>query len=665
MNNLLNLNQSQIDAVQHFKSPLLVLAGAGSGKTKVITEKIIFASNKFKHDNELIVAITFTNKAAKEMLERIKIFNKKDKNILITTFHSFGLGILRKEANYLNYRVNFSIFDEYDCIKIIGEFLNTNDKKFILEILSKISYWKNNFILPETAIVDNMEDKKFLSTTIIDCYRHYQQTLKSCHAVDFDDLILLPIFLFNNHPQLLNKWQNKISYLLVDEYQDTNECQYRMIKLLCKKNNNFTIVGDDDQSIYGFRGANSNNLLNIKNDFNNLCIIKLEQNYRSTNTILTAANNIIKNNNNMLTKTLWSNFGNGDSIKIVSFKNEELQAEEIIKKIRLHNSLYNTKLSDYAVLYRSNFQSRILEQYLKSSNINYNISGGKSFFDNYEIKDILSYLRLVVNDKDDVSFIRALISPKRGIGNLTIDKLTTYAKFRNIPLFHAMLEEGFLMSINPNQIPILQNFSKLINTLKSNLDKIKLSDLLNDLMKSIAYDQFLYNSESSLVVAEKKLDNINSFISWLGKKSDENSDAQEIIQKINLISILENNDNNNEQAINLSTIHAAKGLEYQYVYLLSCNEGILPHQESIHNNNIDEERRLMYVAITRAKKELTISYCLQRKIEKEMTVIEKSRFIDEIGLYNIIDENKEKMQKIDNKEDFANRIKQLKELLNK
>jgi ATP-dependent DNA helicase Rep len=413
------LNQEQQRAVEYTEGPLLVLAGAGSGKTRVITHKIAYLIKECSYSPKIITALTFTNKAAKEMLFRInQLKNNLDtRGLTITTFHSLGLKILKAEAEHLGYKANFSILDSHDSAKIINDLAESTDKVIIKSIQTQISRWKNARISPEAAL-KNTEDNIAEKVAVI--YRSYQDALKTYHAVDFDDLINLPLELFSQNLEVLYKWQQKIQYLLIDEYQDTNNCQYELVKLLCKRHGKFTAVGDDDQSIYAWRGANPDNLNQLKKDFNNLKVIPLEQNYRSTMAILNVANNVIGNNPKEMLKKLWSNYGAGELVRIIAAKNDELEASMVVRKIMLHQLQYNGKFSDYAILYRSNHQARILEQFLRENHLPYIISGGQSFFEKAEIKDIIAYLRLIVNDDDDTAFLRAVTTPKRGIGIVTL-----------------------------------------------------------------------------------------------------------------------------------------------------------------------------------------------------------------------------------------------------
>lgn len=662
--NLSQLNKEQQEAVTYVQGPLLVLAGAGSGKTRVITNKIAYLINECNYSARNITAITFTNKAANEMLERVKSLNTTIdiKGLTVTTFHSLGLKILKKEAHHLGYKNNFSILDSHDSAKIINEFAESTDKVLIRSIQAKISNWKNKRISPDLALKLSQDG---IEENIARIYRGYQDTLKTYHAVDFDDLINLPLELFTTNLELLFKWQQKIQYLLIDEYQDTNLSQYELIKLICKRHHNFTAVGDDDQSIYAWRGANPENLQQLKIDFNNLKTISLEQNYRSTRNILNVANNVIKNNPKENSKNLWSDYGTGELVRILSAKNEELEANMITRKIMLHQLQYNSKYSDYAILYRSNHQARVLEQYLREHNLPYIISGGQSFFEKAEIKDITAYLRLLVNDDDDTAFIRAVTTPKRGVGAVTLEKLVNYAKNRNISLFAALFEEGFRYQCNEAQMAPLLEFGTLINDFQFRMLKEDVLEFLTELVAKIGYEIYLYEHESNSKSAEKKWGNVLSLINYLGKKATESGKKiPDLVQMITLINLLENSNKEEINAINLSTLHAAKGLEYPYVYLIGCEEGILPHQESINSNMIEEERRLMYVGITRAERELTLSHCEERRSGGELRKIERSRFIEEMGSAEVQDDALNARQKISNTAELSERLSNLQKLLN-
>lgn len=665
MQELLNkLNTQQRDAVKYTEGPLLVLAGAGSGKTRVITHKIAYLIKSIGIQAKHITAITFTNKAAKEMQERAGklVSGLNTRGLTICTFHALGLKIMREEAKNLGYKPTFSVLDSYDSGKIISDIMQTTDKALIRSMQSQISLWKNSFTSPELVQSQAKEEFDHFAARV---YLQYQDTLKTYQAIDFDDLIKLPVELFKTDLAVLHKWQLKIRYLLVDEYQDTNVCQYQLIKMLAGSQGQFTAVGDDDQSIYAWRGADSENLRLLNQDYTNLNIIKLEQNYRSTTTILGAANQVIQNNPKLFEKKLWSDFGTGEPIRLISCPNDEAEADLVVRKIMLHQLSAGTKFSDYAVLYRSNFQARVLEQAFRNYKIPYTISGGKSFFDKAEIKDIMAYLRLTINEDDDSAFIRAITTPKRGIGETTLDKLSTYAARREISLFEALFEEGFAAVCNPAQLDNVLDFGRFINDIQARQKFEPAGELLTEILRAIKYEEYLYDSEE-VKAAEKRYGNVLSFIEWMSKKGEnDNKTLPELTQTVALITLLEGQSEEEIDSVKLSTLHAAKGLEYPYVFMISCEEGILPHQESIASGSIEEERRLMYVGITRAQYELTISYCEQRRKAGALESRERSRFLAELGTKNVLDEAARRFEKITDKTELSNKFSLLKALINK
>lgn len=639
---LSSLNSPQREAVKYLDGPLLVLAGAGSGKTSVITQKISYLINEADYNPKEIAAITFTNKAALEMRERVtKLMQGTNlKGLTIATFHSLGLQILRSECALLGYKPKFSILDSSDSFKILSDVLATTDKQLLRKTQWQISNWKNAFVNPDQAKANADEEITHAAAKV---YQIYQQTLKAYQAVDFDDLIKLPVELFDTHEEALNKWQRKLQYLLIDEYQDTNACQYKLVKMLTGLRGQFTAVGDDDQAIYGWRGADVENLRQLTEDFSKLKVIKLEQNYRSTVRILRAANQVIANNPKLFEKKLWSDLGTGDLLQVTACMSEEHEAQSVVMKLQAHKFENRTYYKDYAILYRGNHQARIFEQHLRNQKIPYTISGGQSFFDKAEIKDLLSYLRLVVNEDDDPAFIRAATTPKKGIGNTTLERLGEYASTHKMSLFAAAFEGGFQSEIGNKQLEDLIKFCQYINRLQDRAAHEPAGDLLNDLLNTIQYEAFLYDTEESRS-AEVKWKNVLDFIGWLTKKGEattefgNESDGKnllELTQMVSLMSMLEGREEGEPDAVKLSTLHAAKGLEFGHVFLIGVEEGILPHRESVDlattdPTKIEEERRLMYVGITRAKKSLNISWCKKRKRAGEMEMCEPSRFIAEI-----------------------------------
>lgn len=642
---LSKLNPPQREAVKYLDGPLLVLAGAGSGKTRVITHKIVHMIEQCGYAPKEIAAITFTNKAAREMQERVgqllsespTLKAKPGKGLTIATFHSLGLQMLRQEAQSLGYKPQFSILDSSDSFKILADVLATTDKQLLKRTQWQISKWKNTFVTPDqaTALSSKTQADEELTHAAAKIYQLYQQTLKAYQAVDFDDLIKLPVELFEQHPETLDKWQRKLKYLLIDEYQDTNTCQYRLVRLITGVEGRFTAVGDDDQAIYGWRGADVENLRGLTEDFPRLKVIKLEQNYRSTVRILRSANHLIANNPKLFEKKLWSDLGTGEQIQISAARDEVHEAEAVIMKLLAHKFEHRTRFADYAILYRGNHQARLFEEQLRGHKMPYTVSGGQSFFDRAEIKDLIAYLRLIANEDDDPAFIRAATTPKKGIGNTTLERLGEYAASRHVSLFEAAFEGAFQRLLGQKQLDDLLTFCNFINTMQHRAPREPAGDILNSMLSAIKYEAFLYDSEEPRA-AETKWKNVMDFVDWLSKKgSSEEKNLLELTQTVALMSMLEGRENGEPDAVKLSTLHAAKGLEFGHVFLIGVEEGILPHRESVDNGKIEEERRLMYVGITRAQRSLHISWCRKRKRAGEMEVCEPSRFIAELPVADI------------------------------
>ena len=625
---LSRLNPTQRAAVKHLGSPLLVLAGAGSGKTGVITHKIAYLISECGYQARNVAAITFTNKAANEMKERVgKLLGGREaKGLTISTFHALGMQILREEATHIGYKKQFSIFDTADTGKIISELLGSPDKQEIRTAQSVMSNWKAAFLTPAQAqSMAEDEDQQRLALL----YQRYQETLRAYQSVDFDDLIRLPVELFQTNAEVAERWQQRFRYLLVDEYQDTNDCQYQMMKLLAGDRAAITAVGDDDQAIYAWRGASTANLSNLQKDYPSLQVIKLEQNYRSSQRILHSANELIKNNTKLFEKKLWSEHGPGDQVRVFAAKDEENEAESVVLRLLAHKFEHRTRFADYAILYRSNHLSRVFEQQLRTHKVPYTVSGGTSFFDHAEIKDLTAYLRLIANPDDDPAFIRAITTPKRGIGNSTLEKLASHAGTRHISLFEAAFEPVMAELLQPRQHEDLITFCNFINRMQSRADKEPCNEVMNDLLEAIDYETWLFDSFEPKQ-AENKWKNVQDFTGWMNRKSEEDDKNMiAMTQLIALLNLLESRDQDTD-AVSLSTLHASKGLEYGHVYLVGVEEGILPHERSEEPEQIEEERRLMYVGITRAQRSLQISYCTRRKRGKETAGCDPSRFIAEL-----------------------------------
>ena len=642
------MNRPQSEAVHYMDGPCLVLAGAGSGTTRVITTKIAHLIEQCGYDARSIAAVTFTNKASLEMQERIAKLLKEPKlakQITVSTFHSLGVQILRKEAKELGLKDRFSIMDSDDCFSLVQDLAMTTDKQIIRGIQTAMSLWKNALVDPDTALKQAITEDEAQAARI---YRSYVATLSSYQAVDFDDLIRLPVELFRSNDEVRDRWQRKLRYLLVDEYQDTNTCQYELVKLLVTglgKKPMFTAVGDDDQAIYAWRGATLENLKQLQVDFSDLKVIKLEQNYRSSTRILQAANSVIGNNPKLFEKQLWSEHGLGDPVKVMAMQDDEHEAVQVAIMISAHKFERRAKFADYAILYRGNHQARIIEQALRKERIPYTISGGQSFFDRAEIKDIVSYLRLVANADDDPAFIRAVTTPKRGVGQATLEVLGSFAGQWQCSLFEAVFKGGLEAKLNDRQLGPLRNFCNFINGLEARASKRgeNAAELLDEMMKEINYEFYLYDTFDERQ-AQSKWQNTLDFVNWLKEKgtggrdgADEEKSLLELTQMVALMTMLEGKDEEPD-AVRMSTLHASKGLEYPHVFLVGVEEGILPHKgdpdapiETL-GARIEEERRLMYVGITRAQRSLHVTWCKRRKRARESVNCEPSRFIKEMKL---------------------------------
>ena len=627
------LNPQQQEAVIHLGSPLLVLAGAGSGKTRVITQKIAWMIRNKVCSAAQIAAITFTNKAAREMRERASHLLSKEeaKGLTVSTFHTLGLNIIKREAKRLGYKNNFSILDSQDSQAILKELAHKEDVEEADNLRWIISRWKNDFIsVEQAALLATSTDEKLAALL----YEKYQRQIKAYNAVDFDDLIVLPVQLFEQHPDILQFWQNKLRYLLVDEYQDTNACQYRLIRLLCGVRGALTAVGDDDQSIYAWRGARPENIAQLQQDYPTLKVIKLEQNYRSTSRILQSANKLIGNNPHLFEKNLWSTLGEGDPIRIMPCRNPEHEAEKVVSEILKQRFRDRAEFKDFAILYRGNHQSRLFEKALRDNNIPYKISGGTSFFERAEVKDIIAYLRLIANPADDAAFLRIINTPKREIGTSTLEKLGEYAHERHTSLFNAAQELGFAQRISAKAQQRVETFSFWLHEMVRAAENTNPTQIVQQVIKDIGYEDWLKNTCNTTKQAEVRLKNVWEIVEWVHKLHADGAGKatlSDIIAHMSLVDMLERNSEEKEQdAIVLMTLHAAKGLEFPSVFLIGMEEELLPHTNSLDDLGVQEERRLAYVGITRAQKNLTISYAKVRSRYGESSTVEPSRFLDEL-----------------------------------
>ncbi|MBS0971002.1 ATP-dependent DNA helicase Rep [Chimaeribacter arupi] len=633
----MRLNPSQQHAVEFVTGPCLVLAGAGSGKTRVITNKIAHLIRECGYQARQIAAVTFTNKAAREMKERVAqtMGRKEARGLMISTFHTLGLEIIKREYAALGMKSNFSLFDDQDQLALLKELTEKwleNDKTLLQQLISTISNWKNDLVDPQGAagLARSEREKLFAH-----CYGLYHDHLRACNVLDFDDLILLPTLLLQRNEEVRERWQHRIRYLLVDEYQDTNTSQYELVKLLVGNRARFTVVGDDDQSIYSWRGARPQNLVLLKEDFPALQVIKLEQNYRSTGRILKAANILIANNPHVFEKRLFSELGYGEALKVVTANNEDHEAERVVGELIAHRFVRKTQYSDYAILYRGNHQSRLFEKMLMQNRIPYRISGGTSFFSRPEIKDLLAYLRILTNEGDDSAFLRIVNTPKREIGPATLQKLGEWANQRNKSLFAASFDLGLGQYLTGRGLESLQRFTHWLKGIADLAERTPVA-AVRDLIHGIDYESWLYETSPSAKAAEMRMKNVNQLFSWMtemleGTDLDEPMTLAQVVTRFTLRDMMERGESDEEtDQVQLMTLHASKGLEFPYVFLVGMEEGLLPHQSSIDEENVDEERRLAYVGITRAQKELVFTLCRERRQYGELVRPEPSRFLLEL-----------------------------------
>ncbi len=635
----MKLNPSQDEAVKYVSGPCLVLAGAGSGKTRVITNKIAYLVQQCGYKARNIAAVTFTNKAAREMKERVgqTLGKAESKGLMVSTFHTLGLNIIKREYKALGLKAGFSLFDDQDQMALLKELTEKQldgDKDLLRQLLSTISNWKNDMFSPEQAKAYAQGEQQQLFAF---CFEMYQNQMRAYNALDFDDLILMPVQLLKTNQEVRERWQNRIRYLLVDEYQDTNTSQYELVKLLVGQRERLTVVGDDDQSIYSWRGAKPQNLILLGQDYPSLRLIKLEQNYRSTSRILRAANILIANNPHVYEKSLFSEIPDGEKLKVLLAKNEEHEAERITGELIAHKFLNRNEYRDYAVLYRGNHQSRLIEKSLMQNRVPYKLSGGTSFFARAEIKDIMAYLRILVNPDDDNAFLRIVNTPRREIGPVTLEKLGSYANMRGKSLFEASFEMGLEQTLGGRGLENLRRFTQWLVKVSDEAERGDTVSAVRSLVRDIHYEDWLYETSSSPKAAEMRMKNVSDLYSWIvadleGDNYDqEEKTLKEVVQRLTLRDMMERGEEDDDtDAVQLMTLHASKGLEFPYVYLMGAEEGILPHQTSIDEDNVEEERRLMYVGITRAQRELTFTMCKERRQFGELIKPTQSRFLDEL-----------------------------------
>lgn len=640
------LNPEQLKAVKHDKGPLLILAGAGSGKTRVLTHRIAYLIDNLGVSPFNILALTFTNKAASEMRERVdNLVGYGSENIWVSTFHSTCVRILRRYITRLGYEQSFTIYDAADqktLVKEVCKLLDVDTKRFKeAAIMNKISEAKDRLKSPEAMMAEAGED--YLAKTYAKIYAEYQKQLKKNNALDFDDLIFKTVELFRTNEEALSYYQNRFKYIMVDEYQDTNHAQFVLISLLASTINeygeiehNLCVVGDDDQSIYRFRGADIHNILDFESKFPDTTVIKLEQNYRSTKSILDVANEIIHNNSNRKDKSLWTDNEQGDPVTFTQYQNARDEAERIVMDIRNGHQQENISYNDYAILYRTNAQSRLFEEKLVQYNIPYKLVGGVNFYSRKEIKDILAYLRVIDNAQDDIQVKRIINVPKRGIGLTTINRISDYAQENDISFYDAVVHAQGIPGIG-RAYEKLTNFATLIETLRSKIaaPDYSIEDLVKELIDLTGYVREL--EEANTIEATTRIEYIDEFITKVVTYEEEATSEptlSEFLEEVSLVADIDSYDEADEKIV-LMTLHGSKGLEFPYVYLTGMEEGIFPSYRSINEGEEDiaEERRLCYVGITRARKKLALTAARERMINGETMYSRQSRFINEIPRY--------------------------------
>lgn len=634
----MKLNEAQESAVTYVSGPCLVLAGAGSGKTRVITNKIAHLVRNCDMPARYIAAVTFTNKAAREMKERVAqtLGKPEARGLKVSTFHTMGLTIIKAHVKDLGLKPGFSLFDDKDSFALLNDLTSDTldgDKDQLQLLQSCISNWKNDLILPDALLrsATSTGEREFA-----EAYKRYQDNLKAYNALDFDDLILLPTLLLKSSEAIRAKWQSKIRYLLVDEYQDTNTSQYELVKLLVGERARFTVVGDDDQSIYSWRGAKPQNLHLLQQDFPRLNVIKLQQNYRSSGRILHCANILIQNNPHLFDKTLFSELQYGEPLKVIEAKNEEHEGERVVAELLAHKFMNRTQFKDYAILYRGNHQSRIFEKLLMSNRIPYKISGGMSFFGRAEVKDIMAYLRLLVNQDDDNALLRIINTPGRGIGRATLEKLGNFANSLGVSMFEAATHPNLNSVLPDKAFRSVSAFARWVVELSDNAERGNTAEAVRTMIRTMGYEEWLYETSASPKAAEMAMANVSTLFGWVndmleGNDLDQPMTLTEVVNRLILRDMMERGEDDGEgDQVQLMTLHASKGLEFPIVFLVGMEEGLLPHQSSIDEDNVEEERRLAYVGITRAQRELIFSHAKERRQFGEVINPEPSRFLFEL-----------------------------------
>ena len=629
-----DLNPRQRQAVTWLDGPLLVLAGAGSGKTRVITRKIAWLIREAGIPARRIAAVTFTNKAAREMKARVSglLRGREGHGLTVSTFHTLGLSILRLEHRLAGLRPGFTIYDTEDSRQLLQHLTDSEaaDREALERLRWRISHWKNAGLSPEQALAAAEDHHQARDAQL---YQAYQRALTACNGVDFDDLIRLPVALLSAHPEVREAWQNRIHYLLVDEYQDTNGAQYELVRLLTGVRQAFTVVGDDDQSIYAWRGARPENLARLREDHPRLKVIKLEQNYRSTGNILTAANALIAHNPHLFEKRLWSELGPGEPIRVLGCRDQAHEAERVVSEMLHLKYTGGHRWGDMAILYRGNHQARPFEQALRQHRIPYFLSGGTAFFSRAEIKDLIAYLRLLANPHDDTAFLRVVNTPRRGIGTGTLETLGATAARAGLPLIETVDLYELKAQLGARPLQALREFTAWVRRMAQRAEAEAAAPLLRQVMTDLDYETWLRQTAGSESAARRRMENVEELLEWLTRLQQEErfENLADLINHLALLDILERQDEETAaDRVSLMTLHAAKGLEFPVVFLGGMEEELLPHRTSIEEETIEEERRLAYVGITRARRRLYLTHARRRRRGGEWVECEPSRFLDEL-----------------------------------
>ncbi|MDP6332204.1 MAG: UvrD-helicase domain-containing protein [SAR324 cluster bacterium] len=654
MNSLKTLNAQQKEAVTTLDGPIMILAGAGSGKTRVIIQRIAYLIQKKQIPPQQIIAVTFTNKAAEEMRKRLQgILSGKQEGIHLSTFHSLGVGLLRNSIHHLGYRSNFIIYDtrdQFSVIKTIMEDQDFDDSELIdaKSVHYEICQAKSTGVLPEEFMDQHASQQKQLVGKI---FRHYQKTMKGCNAIDFDDILNLTVTLFEEYPEVMDSLTERFRYIMVDEYQDTNHIQYKLLRHLTKRHRNLCVVGDDDQSIYGWRGAEVKNILDFERNYPDVKFIRLEQNYRSTQKILTAANQVISENTQRMPKKLWSEKHVGEKLDWLLADSEEEELEAVTRKIRTKIMQQGRRYLDYSILYRSNFQSRLVEEALREAKIPYRMLGGTSFYDREEIRDALAYLKVIQNPNDEVSLHRIINTPRRGIGKTSLIKAYEYCHEKHLPLFKVMRDARKYERIPKDSAFKMEIFTGIISNYKQRFANEVLGTVLKDLLDEIGYLRFLETRSGDAKTRERRIMNVLELQVSVRKFSDKFPEAnlQSFLERVSLFTQSDNDPETKADQVSIMTLHSAKGLEFPFVFMVGMSEGVFPNNRAIEEGGEDEERRLCYVGITRAQQELTFSMAKSRKRYGESIKQEPSRFLlnidPELLAVPIIGEASEKVKK--------------------